>query len=455
MRKRKALRLFVFAILALIVIAGSSMATLYWAYSHWYGPRYDQGYSAGKDEVWGEIIDASLQFDPPAWNVFHEAWRTLKENYIDELPSDQELVWAAIQGIVDYLNDPYVMFLSAEEYSERLKEESDLPLYASYTGSYGGVAFFNGLGEGRGVEITAVLEGSSAENVGLEVGDIIIAVARRPGNWRDLRHASFYENVVLLGGLPGTKVWLKVNRVGETQPLTFEVELTTVEYAEAPYVWGYLLLDKVGYLKLYSFEEVGANAWWIYGWFRGYLEALLLQGAEVIILDLRDNSGGHGLNALLVADELLPEGKPIVRWIYGKDRTREKVDVAERGRIPVKGDQFTTGGLAPGITLVVLANKGTASAAEVLAGALQDHERGVLIGEVTHGKGTGFDWYDLPDGSGLWIKDVYWETPLGRNIDGVGITPDIVVPMPEEPNGTDPQLEKALECALALLERTP
>lgn len=211
---------------------------------------------------------------------------------------------------------------------------------------------------------------------------------------------------------------------------------------------------RIGYMRLRHFGHYSINAFPFYDEFRQHLEVLLSQGAEALVLDLRGNTGGNAFATMLVADELFPEGAAITRIVM---KGIDGIITTQRGRLT--SDQFPsdvefllTGGLAPEVPLVVLVNGETKSAAEMLAAAIQDHGRGVLIGETTFGKGFGKIWCELSDGSGLYIKNHYWETPSGRSITGVGITPDILVPMPEEPNGTDPQLEKAIECALALLE---
>lgn len=452
MRKKKVLRLFAMAILVLIVIGGSVGIAFYqgqlWEHNKAYSEGYDQGHSDGKDEVWGEIIDASHQFDPTAWNTFHEAWRLLKENYIDELPPDQELVWAAIQGIVDSLGDPFTEFISAEKRDGYWKDYT----FSWPTSDLGSIGVI--IDPDEGGLIKSFGEGSPAEEAGLRQGDLIVAVAYRPGEWYDIRESTLDEQMALvIGGLPGAAIWLKVERSGESEPLIFEVVPRVFKDVEVAPAYGFLLTPEVGYLRICSFGGFKEESLQIYSWFRRFLEAVLSWDVEVLVLDLRNNPGGMNLGLLLVADELFQEGEIIVTNHYSANSGFGSVTgVAQRGRLPVEEDHLTTGGLAPEIPLVVLVDERTISAAEVLAAAVQDHGRGILVGETTIGKGTSFRWFELSDGSGLYIKHAYWKTPSGRNIDGVGIEPDIVVSMPEEPNGTDPQLEKALECALILLE---
>lgn len=445
MRKKKALKILAVLILALIVVGGTA------------GTAFRLGFTRGKADREGEIweeIHGGFGPDLTDFWLFLEAWSLLKANYLGELPSDQELAWAAIRGMVDSLDDPYTAFGSVEERIEYWKDYSPSPIM----GSYGGIGVMAQYRE-RGARITEVLENSPAEVAGLREGDLIVRALK--GRCAGFHKLSLYERSVLLKGLPGTEVWLEVERVGASQSLLLKVERTLIEDVELSPAYGYFLPGKVGYSEKIGYlrlHELGAFNVETYRLFREFLKALLSQGAEVLVLDLRDNPGGSVLNTVLVADELFPQGE-IIAKLARKGDTGKDLVIAQEDRVLLAqalvllgGGLFETGGLAPEMPLVVLVNGNTVSGAEMLAGAIQDHERGVLVGETTFGKGVGSGWHELPDGSGLYIRDSYWETPLGRNVDGVGITPDIVIPMPGESDGTDPQLEKALECALALLE---
>lgn len=370
----------------------------------------------------------TFRSDISALAAFARFWVDLKQTYVDELPSDQELVQAAVRGMVGAVDGCYVNPPPppAEEQSGRVAA------HFANRRSYSSGA--QALHTDFGVLLTEVGDAWAFER-----GDVITAVSEwdlQNRSWTSLRGLSPYERDVLLACRYDSGVSVKVRRADGSQTIvsTHKLSLGCNETTPA---FGRLLSKRIGYLRLCRFDGLAKSE------FGSYLAALLSLGAEALILDLRDNSGGDAHVAMQIAGELFPPGTPIMAFSLKRG---EHVGMAEGEGPP----------LDPHIPLVVLVNGNTASAAEILAGAIQDYKRGILVGEPTYGKGYGAMGRALPDGSVLWVKGLYWRTPLGRNINGLGLAPDILVPMTDErPRGidhTDPQLGKAIECAVALLE---
>ena len=221
-------------------------------------------------------------------------------------------------------------------------------------------------------------------------------------------------------GPANTEVTLTIWRTGEAEP--FEVTVTR-RRIEVPTVESRMLDDEVGYIALYEFNQQAAHR------LTEAVDSLMEQGAQSLILDLRDNPGGFLDQAVDVADLFLPTGDVLIqRDADGQTRSHRSDD----------------GDAAEDIPLVVLVNGGSASASEIVAGAIQDLDRGVLIGEQTLGKGSVQLQYDLSDGSILRVTYGAWFTPDDRAINGEGIRPDMEVVRPLE-SVTDPQLEAALD----------
>lgn len=305
--------------------------------------------------------------------------------------------YEAIRGMLKALNDPYTSFLTPEQYKAELEE---------YKGIFSGIgAYVHKTKEG--VEIINVIPDTPAERAGLRIGDIILEVNGEPT--KDL---TLNEVISKIRGPKGTKVKLLILREGKT----FEVIIVR-DIIKVKTVY-FQPLDDIAYIRISSFtirtpEEL-----------QPILKEIAHQGIKGIVLDLRNNPGGV-LNAVVkVADEFIAEGVVV----YEMDRK------GERKPWMAKPD-----GLAIQIPIVVLVNKYSASGSEVLAGALQDHKRGILIGTKTYGKGSINVLRPLKDGSGLYITTARWLTPQGGIIEGKGLIPDLI----EEDK--DRQLEVAIE----------
>ncbi len=323
--------------------------------------------------------------------LFSEALKIVKENYVEEVPI-KKLIYGAIDGMVSSL-DPFSDFFTPEQYKEFMTETE---------GEFGGIGIEITLEKGRPV-VVAPIEGTPAWKAGLRPGDIIIAI-----NGEDTFNMSLMEIVKKIRGKPGTKVKLTILRKGAGKP--FEVVITRA-IIKVPSV-KYVNFKGIGYIKISQFiSETGENL-------ERAIEDLEEQGVYGYIIDLRNNPGGLLSEAVKVGDIFIPEGKLIV---YTKGRKGEihRYYAEEEPLIRNK-------------PIVLLVNKGSASASEIVAGALQDYHIATLVGERTFGKASVQNLIPLEDGSALKLTIAYYYTPKGRLIHKKGIEPDIKVPMDEK-----------------------
>jgi carboxyl-terminal processing protease len=333
--------------------------------------------------------------------------------------SGSELVNASITGMVADLHDRFSQYLAPREYRTFLRSSSQQ---------------FSGVGMtvenvSRGLRVVEVFDQSPAHRAGIAPGDVITAV-----NGRSIAHLAEDAATSLIKGKPGTNVRLTLLRGGHTR--TVNVTRATVSVpvvASRMYTSGG---NKVGWVAL---EEFNAGA---HGEVRTAIDRLLKQGARGLVFDLRDNGGGLVEEAQLVASAFLPEGAVIVTT-RGRTQPTETL-TASGSPIPAR------------IPLEVLVNRATASAAEIVTGALQDHKRAIVVGTHTFGKGVFQEVTQLPNGGALKITVGEYFTPNGRNLggggirEGAGITPDISVRAQRVP-GHDPTLDAGLRAVAAKL----
>jgi len=350
----------------------------------------------------------------------------LGQLYLDKSKiDDKKMTYGAIQGMVASLDDPYTMFLSPDQN----KSAND-----SLTGEFGGVGISLGYKD-KNLAVMSPLTGTPAEKAGLKAGDLILKITDKANNVdKDTTGMSLDEAVKFIRGKIGTEVTLKMYREGKAD--YFDVVLkrenivvpsVTVEFKEQNG-------KKVAWVKISTFTENLMSKEWD--------EAVLKIKTEKakgnfggIILDLRNNPGGFLQASVLVASDFIKEGTVVSQQSY--DGSVEKYDV-----------DTTRGNLLDEKT-VVLINGGSASASEILAGALKDFNRAKLVGEKSFGKGTVQQPEDFSDGSGLHITIAKWLLPSGKNIHGEGIVPDVEIKPSEDVNSKeDLQLNKAIETLL-------
>lgn len=319
----------------------------------------------------------------------------LKEEYLEEVNPDT-LLEGAYAGLVKGAEDQYTRYYTPEEYEQYLEE-----LEGSYAGIGVSVQWDK---ETEMLKIVTITEGGPGAWAGLCVGDSIYAVDDTIVQGMDSN-----EVIRMIKGVEGTTVALTVVREGESDTLVLEA--TREEIVEET-VTSRMLEDQVGYIAISSFDEITTEQ------FENALQVLKSQNMQGLILDLRNNPGGRLNTAAEIADDLLPEGT-ITYTETKKGEQRFYTSEAET---------------CLNLPMVVLVNENSASASEIVAGAIQDMEAGTLVGTITYGKGIVQSTYGLPDGSAIKLTMAKYYTPNGRYIHGIGITPDIEI---TQPAGTD------------------
>ncbi len=352
----------------------------------------------------------SPQSEEEAIQLFWDVWNIVQKAYYGDIPDIQTIIHGAIRGSLQTLGDQYTSFIEPR-IAAIINEDA--------SGEFQGIGAYVRMREDGKLEIAGIIPNTPAEAAGLKSGDRVLEV-----DGQSIVGYSIYEAIALIRGPAGTQVTLLIERPGQEE--TFEVTITRARI-EIPLVETKMLEGNIAYIRLTDFSATATRQ------MNNALTDLLSRNPRGLILDLRDNPGGWLDQALNVADLFLDQG------IIAIERTKEDEDVF-RSR---------DGGPAESIPLVVLVNKGSASASEIVAGAIQDRGRGILIGEQTLGKGSVQRPYRLRDGSELRVTIAHWFTPNNRAINGQGLTPDIIVPWPGDAGpDEDPQLDRAVEYLL-------
>ena len=320
--------------------------------------------------------------------LFTDVLKIVKENYVEE-PRIKDLIYGALNGMVTSL-DPFSAFFPPEKYKEFMEETE---------GEFGGVGIEISMEKGRPI-VVAPIEGTPAYKAGLRAGDVIIAV-----DGEDTFGKTLLEIVKKIRGKPGTKVTLTIMRKGADKPVKVEITRAIIRIESVKYT----KYEDLGYVKIIQFQHYTARD------LRKALKDLIAQEVKGLIIDLRNNPGGLLSEAVKVSDLFLPEGKLIV-YTKGR-RDEEKYYAKEEPIVPSY------------IPVVILINKGSASASEIVTGALQDHGRATIVGEKSFGKASVQNIIPLEDNSALKLTVAYYYTPKGKLIHKEGITPDVKVEM--------------------------
>jgi carboxyl-terminal processing protease len=338
---------------------------------------------------------------PGAFDLIRQAWVLLHQHYVEASSLDSTgMARAAIRAMTDAVGDPgHTTYLDPQERAQ---------LAESLSGRYAGIGVAVDVRDGVPVIIT-VFPDTPAARAGLRVGDRITAVDGAPTQGVSLDLVSSR-----IRGPAGTSVTLTIQR-GTGKP--FEVRIQRAEITIQPVSWARIPGTTLVDIAVSEFSAGTAQA------FRTALQAALATHPTGLVLDLRGNPGGYVDQAVAVASQFLSSGIVYISRDAAGTETPTKV-------VP--------GGLAPQIPLVVLVDQGTASAAEIVAGALQDHHRATIVGQRTFGTGTVLSEFDLSDGSALRIGTVEWLTPTGRVIWHAGIEPDVAVALPSGANPIPP-----------------
>jgi len=359
------------------------------------------------------IINKELgQPDIIDFSLFWQVLKKIEEKYTDKENIDyEEILYGAISGMAESLGDPYTVFMKPEK-TESFVESVETG------GSFEGVGMEIGI-KGGILTVIAPLEETPAMKAGIKAGDKILEIDDT--STRDL----FLEEAVnLIRGEKGTEVVLTISRKSLKEPKEISIIRDTIEIPIARWE----LLDNIAYIKLYHFT---GN---LPGKFKSMASEIISAGAEKIVLDLRNNPGGYLETAVDIGGWFIPKGEIIAIEDHGEEENQKKY--RSRG---YKGLQD--------FPIVVLINQGSASASEILAGALRDIRGIKLIGEKSFGKGSIQSLEEFKNGSSLKVTVAKWLTPFGISISDEGLTPDIVIELADEDydQDRDPQLNKALE----------
>ncbi len=358
---------------------------------------------------------ASLEelFEP-----FWESWEIVHDYYVDQPVDDTGLMRGAIQGMLESLGDQHTSYMDPDQYLQ-----ANIPIDGEYEGIGAWVDTTS-----EYLTIISPMPGSPAEEAGLLPGDQVIKIDGEDMTGID---GSLVIRKVL--GPADSTVVLTIQREGKAE--LFDVTIVRAKIT-VPSVDSRLLEDQLGYVQILTFGVDTQDE------LREQLEDLLAENPSGLILDLRNNGGGYLQTAVEVASEFIGEGI-ILYEDYGSDEAVQEFNAIQ-------------GGLATEIPLVLLVNGGSASASEIVAGAIQDHNRGPLVGTTTFGKGSVQNWIELDNNQGaVRVTIARWLTPDKRQIHEVGLSPDYEVEFTEQDmlDELDPQLDKAIEILLEMIDQ--
>jgi len=372
------------------------------------------GIQKEKDSASPQPLPISIEEGKPTeidFSIFWDVWNTINEKYVaTNGPDDTEKVYGAVAGLVGSLDDPYSVFFPPKE-SEYFESEIQ--------GKFEGVGMEVSMRDDI-LTVVAPLKDTPAEKAGIQAGDKVIKI-----DDTITTNLTVDESVDLIRGEGGTTVTLTIIREGEDEPIEIDVVRGVIEI---PTITTKARDDGVFVIELYSFSATSPNL------FRGALREFIESGDDKLILDLRNNPGGYMEAAIDMASWFLPAGKAVVRETF-----RDGEEDVYRS----KGYNIFTENLK----FVILINQGSASASEILAGALSEYDKATLVGEKSFGKGSVQELISITENTSLKITVAKWLTPNGISISKEGLTPDVKVEFTKEDfeAGIDPQLEKAVE----------
>jgi carboxyl-terminal processing protease len=377
---------------------------------------FGSGYFIGNSSSFSKLnitarADDSVDLDP-----FWKVWEILDAKYIPASSTTQisntDKIYGAISGMVESLDDPYTVFLKPTE-NENFRE--------SIQGNFSGVGMEVGM-EDDMITVIAPLKNTPAQKAGVRSGDVIVEIDKISTIGMSLDDA-----VGLIRGEVGSEVVLKVLREGVSDPIDISIIRDIIDIP----VIDTEIKDDVFVISMYNFSANASNA------FRNALRSFVISGRNKLILDLRGNPGGYLEHAVDVASWFLPAGRVIVQEDFGNDEVKY---------LRSKGYNVATDNL----NMVILIDRGSASASEIVAGALQEYNIATLVGTQTFGKGSVQELIDVTPETSLKVTIARWLTPEGKSISDGGLTPDVVIDqIPEELetedyNFFDYQLDEAI-----------
>jgi len=361
---------------------------------------FSKGYAANEDDVYKKI------------DLFSEVLDKINKEYVDDV-NQSESMDAAINGVLQSL-DPYSAYMSPESFENMQTETS---------GEFGGLGIEVGMEHGV-IKVISPIDNSPASKVGVKAGDYIVKI-----DDIQVQGKSLTEAVDLMRGKVGTDIEITVRRRGEKKALTFIITRDIIKVAS---VKSRIIDGKTGYLRLTSFNENSSNQ--IKDKIKEFNKN---ENIENYILDLRNNPGGLLSQAIKISDFFLNHGEIV--------STKSKRKHENRKWFAKKGDMLNAN------TLIVLINYGSASASEIVAGALQDHKRAILVGESTYGKGSVQSIIPLKNDGAIRLTVSKYYLPSGKSISDVGVTPDIEVSENTDEFKLNTKTDNQLNYALKLL----
>ena len=339
---------------------------------------------------------------------------SIKKNFLKEV-DENKLIDGQLKGMLQSLDDPYSIYLTTEEFDDFMEHTK---------GVYGGIGVIVTPGEDNLITVVSPIEDTPGEKAGLRTGDKIIKI-----NGEEFTADRMDAAVKIMKGKPGTDVnliILREDKEGKKEQIEVNIKREEIRLKS---VKASVIDNNIGYIKILSFDDL------TYEDFKEELKSLQKQKVKGIVLDLRNNPGGLLDVCAEITDEFLDEGD----IVYTETRNGER-------------EYLKSNKKSIDLPLVLLVNEGSASASEILAGAIKDRERGVLVGTKTFGKGIVQRIFKLADGSGYKLTVSEYFTPNGTNIHGIGITPDVIIELPEDVTiigpenlSEDIQLQKAIE----------
>lgn len=361
-------------------------------------------------------LQDSILSDPVFISKLRYLEKLIDEYYLEEA-AEEALEEGVYAGILTGLSDPYSCYYTAEQYQSEM---------AGTEGSYVGIGILMQK-DPQGVLVVECYEGSSGEQAGLKAGDIIRSI-----DGTDLTALDLEETAALIRETEAKEVDLTIYRESTQTEMQMTIPIRDVELKS---VFPEMLTDTVGYIRISEFSGVTDRQ------YQTAFEELKEQGMEKLVVDLRDNPGGMLTSVCSILDEILPEGL----LVYTEDKYGNKEEIRSDSECPLS------------VPMAVLVNKGSASAAEIFAGAVQDYEAGVIVGMPTYGKGVVQSVRTLSDGSAVKLTVSRYYTPNGNDIHEVGITPDIKAEPDAALSGQQKishEEDVVLQEALKILEKT-
>ncbi len=397
-RKEKNRSLLIGLVMGLVT--GIALSVLGWSFYTLASPREaDFSYTTDTGEINWSAVEEKLS----------KIKKMIDTYYKDEVV-EEDLVEGLYAGYVSGLGDPYSTYYTKEEYDQMVE---------SSEGTYFGVGMYLQENEDTGaILVIKPIPDSPAEEAGILAGDVIVEV-----DGEDISKDDVTIVATKIRGPEGTQVEVTIGREGESELLTFSLERREIETPTVDYE---MKEGNVGYISIMEFDDITVPQ------FEEAVKALLEEGMESVVLDLRDNPGGNLSTVVEIADMLLPEGLVVYTEDKYGIRKEFETDAAQVFQLP----------------MVVLVNGNSASAAEILAGSIKDFETGTLLGTTTFGKGIVQQVIPLGDGTGVKVTISKYFTPKGNDIHGVGIEPDVEMEFDVEAykeNKEDNQLEAAID----------